>query len=335
MFVAGETGALADTEAMLFVDDGDAEFGEADAVLDERLSADDELDGAIDDAGGEFAAAGGRKSAKQQAAIDAAGGKELVDGFPVLIGENFGGGHQDGLTPSRDGSEHCVDGDGCFAGAHVGLQEPVHWLGQGKVASNVVGGLVLSRSKAEVEEAADASINLSSDGDGDGGELASGVAAQCEADLEFEEIVKEHSLARGFPLRPGFREMQSAEGFGEFRELVLLAVEGREWIGDGVLAVFEGGASKPTHGVHADAFGERVAWEYAGAFVGVFVGGEHVYFGVVEFPATFAATRFAVEEQTVAVLVATKHPRLIEPEPANEMAVAVEQDGGEAAAVAE
>ena len=335
VFAAGKASALADAEAVLFVDDGDAKFGEADAVLDECLGADDELDGAIGDAGGEFAATGGGETAEEQAAVDAAGGEELVDGFPVLGGEHFGGGHENGLSAGGDGSEHGVDGDGGFASADVGLQEPVHGLVQSQVVSDFVGGLVLSGGEAEVEEAADAGVDLSSDGDGGSGESASGLAAKCESDLEFEEVIEEDALAGGFPLFAGFREMQCAEGFGEFRELVLLAVEGREWICDGVLAVFECGAGEAAHGVHADAFGERVAWEHAGALFGIFVGGEHVYFGIVEFPAAFAAPRLAVEEQAVAVLEAAEHPRLVEPEPADEMAVAVEQDGGEAASVAE
>lgn len=228
VFVAGETGALADAEAVLFVDDGDTEFGEADAVLDECLGADYELDGTVGDAGGEFAAAGGGETAEEQAAVDAAGGEELVDGFPVLCGEHFGGGHEDGLPAGSDGGEHGVNSDGGFAGADVSLKEPVHGLVQSEVACDVVGSLVLSRGKAEVEQATDAGVDLSGDGDGGGGEPSSGLAAERKSELEFEEVIEEDTVSGGFPLGAGFGEVQCTEGFCEFRELVLLAVKGRK-----------------------------------------------------------------------------------------------------------
>lgn len=97
--------------------------------------------------------------------------------------------------------------------------------------------------------------------------------------------------------------------------------------------MFECGAGEAAHGIHTDTFGERVAGEYARAFFRVFFCGKHMYFGIAEFPAPFAAARFAVKEEAVTVLEAAEHPWLVKPKPADEVAVAVEQDCGEAATV--
>jgi hypothetical protein len=141
--------------------------------------------------------------------------------------------------------------------------------------------------------------------------------------LKFEQVVEEHATAGLFPLGAIGREMQSADGGGQFRELVLLAKVRWERIDEAIGAVFDGGACEPAHGIHADAFGERIAGEDSGAVFGVFVGGEHVHFGSVEFPASSAATGATVEEQAVAGLKAVDHPRLVEPQATHEVAVAV------------
>ena len=156
---AGESGALAHAEAVLFVDHSDAEAREFDGVLDECLGADDELHGAVGDTAEEFTAAGSGESAEQQAAGDAAGGEELVEGFPVLRGENFGGGHEDCLSAGGDGSEQSVDGDGGFACPDVGLEESMHGLRAVDVGRDLSDGFVLAGGKAEAEQAADASID--------------------------------------------------------------------------------------------------------------------------------------------------------------------------------
>jgi hypothetical protein len=252
----------------------------------------------------------------------------------VLRGKDFGGGHEYGLATGGDCGEHRVDGNGRLTGADVGLQEPVHGLWQCKVIHDLLDCLVLARCEAEFKEPPDAGVDLSGHGDGRGEQPARGLAAQGESELKFEEVVEEHAATAGFPLGAVWGDVQSADGCGELRELVLLAVEGGERICEGVFAVFDGRAGHPSHGIHADAFGERIAGEHADAFFRIFVGREHMHFGVAEFPAPVAAARFAMEEQTVAVLEATKHPRLVKPQTADEVAVAVEQNGGEAAAVA-
>jgi hypothetical protein len=327
-----ESGALANAEAVLFVDDGDPEACEPDGVLDECLSADDELHGAIGDATEEFATSGGGESAEEQTAGDPAGAEELIECFPVLCGEDFGGGHEDCLSTGGDGSEQCVDGDGGFSGADIGLEEPVHGLRSVKISDDLTNGFVLSGGEAEVEQAADAGIDLGGDGDGSGLELAGGVSAKCEPQLEFEEIVEEHAVSGLFPLGAILGDMEGADGGGKFREFVLLAEVDWERIGEAIGAVFDGGASEPAHGIHADAIGEWISREHTGAVFGVFVGGQHVDFGGVEFPASSAAAGSAVEEQAVTELIAVDHPGLVEPEAADEVAVAVEKYTHEATA---
>jgi len=317
---------------VLFVDDGDAQAGEPDGVLDECLCADDELHGAFGDSAEEFAASGGGESAEEQAAGDPAGAEELIERFPVLSGEDFGGGHKNGLSAGGDGSEQCVDSDGGFSGADIGLEEPVHGLRSVEISDDLANGFVLSGGEAEAEQSADAGIDLGGDGDWSGLELSGGVSAKCEAQLEFEEIVEEHAVSGLFPLGAILGDMEGADGGGEFREFVLLAEVDRERIDEAIGTVFNGGARESAHGVHADAVGEWVAGEHTGAVFGVFVGGQDVDFGGAEFPASGAAAGFAVKEQAVSELIAVNHPWLVEPESADEVTVAVQKDTHEATA---
>jgi len=163
-------------------------------------------------------------------------------------------------------------------------------------------------------------------------ELTGGVSADGKSQLKFEQIVEEDAVAGLFPCGAVCRNVQGTDGGGQFRELVLVSEVGGEWIGEAVGAVFDGGARESAHGVHANAIGERVAGEHAGAVIGVFVGREHVDFGSAEFPAGGAAAGTTVKEQSVAELVAVQHPGLIEPQTADEVTIAVQEDSYKAAA---
>jgi hypothetical protein len=250
----------------------------------------------------------------------------------VLRGEHFGGGHEDGLSTGGDGSEQCVDGDGGFSRTDIGLKEPVHGLRAVEIGGDLTNRFVLSGGEAEVEQAADAGIDLGGDREGSGLELTGGMSAECESQLEFEEIIEEDAVAGLFPLGAVCGQVQGADGGGEFRELVLLAEVDWEGIDEAIGAVFDGGASEPTHGVHANAIGERISREHTGAVFGVFVGGQDVDFGGVEFPTRGAAAGAAVKEQAVAELIAVHHPWLVEPESADKVTVAVQKDTHEATA---
>ena len=123
--------ALEDAEAVLLVDDDEAEVVELDLLLDERVGADDEvalrrgrcgrgraLVGVVERAGEQGDAVVARRALEQ-----------LARGEVVLRGKDFRRRHQRGLIAVLDGDEHGLQRDDGLAGADVALQQAAHGLG--------------------------------------------------------------------------------------------------------------------------------------------------------------------------------------------------------------
>ena len=121
--------ALLDAEAVLLVDDGDGEVAQLDALLDERVRADDDVgaDGGV--------ALALRRRARQQRARDAELEAEVGDGEEVLLGERLGRRHQRALASVLDRAQQRVQRDDGLAGADVALQQPLHRHGRARSAS--------------------------------------------------------------------------------------------------------------------------------------------------------------------------------------------------------
>src|SRR5205823_5953278 len=115
-------GALQNAEAMLLIDDDETEVFEFDAFLNEGMSSDEQLG---------FAACGAlicvfllscSMFADQEFNIDAKRRKQFFQVVEMLLGKNFGGGHERGLIPAANRGKDCGGGDGGFSGTHVALQ---------------------------------------------------------------------------------------------------------------------------------------------------------------------------------------------------------------------
>ena len=61
----------------------------------------------------------------------------------MLAGEHFGRGHESGLVLVGDGDQQGVDRHSRFAGANVGLQQPLHWPIRGQIPADRGDGPVL------------------------------------------------------------------------------------------------------------------------------------------------------------------------------------------------
>ena len=121
-----EVHALADAEAVLLVDDGEAEVGEGDVLLEEGVGADDDR-GLAGGEGRELGRAlAALVAAGQEVEADAGGLGEGREGEEVLAGEDLGRGHHRRLAAGLDGGEHGEEGDQGLAGADVALQQAVH-----------------------------------------------------------------------------------------------------------------------------------------------------------------------------------------------------------------
>ena len=113
-------------EALLLVDDDEAEILEAHVAGDQAVGADDDVDRAVGEACDGVADFGRRAEAVEQIDADRVVGHALAEGAPVLLGEH-GGGHEDGdLLAAGDGLERGADGDLGFAEADIAADQAVH-----------------------------------------------------------------------------------------------------------------------------------------------------------------------------------------------------------------
>jgi hypothetical protein len=76
----------------------------------------------------------------------------LFDGLIVLLGQDFGGGHQRGLHAVVDGHQHGADGNHRFAGSHIALDQAVHLNARLQVCANIGEGMFLSFGQLETGE---------------------------------------------------------------------------------------------------------------------------------------------------------------------------------------
>jgi hypothetical protein len=59
-----------------------------------------------------------------------------------------------------DGSQQCIDGDGCFSGANVCLQQSMHGLLKLQVTAQILNRLILPAGESEAEETSDAGVDF-------------------------------------------------------------------------------------------------------------------------------------------------------------------------------
>ena len=113
----GERRALLDAEAVLLVDDRDGEVAELEALLDQRVRADDDVRQR-------------RVRRLRRAGHERAGDAELrtdpFDREEVLLGERLRRRHQRALTACLDRAQERVQRDDGLARADVALEQPLH-----------------------------------------------------------------------------------------------------------------------------------------------------------------------------------------------------------------
>ena len=224
--LAHQLEALLDAEAVLLVDDDQAEVGEVGLVLLQGMGADDELGFAAHDAALGLALGGGIERAGEQGdLVGLAGGgrdgaaEELARGEVVLRGEDFGGRHQRGLGAVFDGDQRGLHGDDGFAGADVALQQAAHGLGLAHVGDDFAEDAFLRGGGMEGKDLLDGLADGGAGGEGGADALAHAAAFEFEAEFEVEELLEDEAAVRGgggghqFQHgRAGFGEVDGAEG---------------------------------------------------------------------------------------------------------------------------
>ena len=170
-----ELGPLHDAEAVLLVDDDQAEAGEGNLLLDQRVGADQDVDLAGGGHVQDFLLPLAGRAAGEQPEGDGAvhvrklGAQNLgrlprrgdlaehpdhpPEEFPhrgeVLLGEDFRRGHERGLLAVCRSGEERGQRHHCLAAAHVALEQAGHGHGAGEVIRHVAQGLALGRRRLE------------------------------------------------------------------------------------------------------------------------------------------------------------------------------------------
>ncbi len=255
-----EVHALADAEAVLLVDDGEAEVAEGDVLLEEGVGS----DGDGDRAGGQrleltgaFAAL---VAAGEDVEADAGGLGERCQREEMLAGEDLGRRHHRGLASGLDRGEHGEEGDQGLAGADVALQQAVHPVGRGHVGSDLGDGAGLRACGRIGERGEHAALQAAVAA---GGEALGALhlrAGDGERHLVGEKLVVGEALAGG---RRGDEVAGAAGGVGGEKGGVpvgpaALALDARldplGKLGGAGEAVLDGAG----HGAEGQALGERV-----------------------------------------------------------------------------
>ena len=152
-----------DTEAVLLVDDDDAQRMEADPLLDQGVGADQDVDAAIPESLDDPPPLGSRGAAGQQFDPEGSlarqrGGvgndevlQQVGDPQVVLLRKHRRGHHERPLVPALDRHQQGTHGHDRLAGADVSLEKPVHRRGPSQVDENLVDRPRLGCGQREAE----------------------------------------------------------------------------------------------------------------------------------------------------------------------------------------
>ena len=135
-------------EAMLFVHNRQAEPPKGDALLHQRVRADDQRRALADGfqrrlpgVAGDFAAQPGRPHAERF--------EPLAEAAQVLLREQFRGRHDRGLEAVADSTRRRHGGNDRLAGTHVALHQPLHRVGPGQVGPDFADHALLRPRQPE------------------------------------------------------------------------------------------------------------------------------------------------------------------------------------------
>src|SRR5262249_22626661 len=191
-------GALQHAEAMLFVDHREAELSELNRILNQRVSADDQVDVARSDGLLHLALLFRLETPREQFDAVRRQAEPAPNVAGVLFGQNFRRRHQRRLVAVLDRDDHRLNRDNRLAAAHVALQQAVHRLVAGHIVDDLFQRplLGLGRMKGQYRTHGIAHAV------GDLYDLALRLAdtlapAQAQREREPEELLEDQSPVRG------------------------------------------------------------------------------------------------------------------------------------------
>ncbi len=187
-----------DAEAVLLVDDHETQLAEAHVFFDQRVRSDHHVERASTQLRLHLAALLGRRAAGEQRHAEPRRLEQPPDVDVVLLGEDFGRGHEGHLEPVFHGDDGGHQRHDRLAGSDVPLQEPVHRRGAFHVGDDLGDDLLLVVGEPERQDAAHRRADLV--GDLHRTRLQIGFRAplaQDQPELEEEELLEDHPPLRG------------------------------------------------------------------------------------------------------------------------------------------
>ena len=215
--------ALLDAEAVLLVDHGDGEVAQVDALLDERMRADEDARAGV--------ALALRHRAGQQPDADADLPAELLDRQEVLLGQRLGRRHQRAAVAAFYGAQQRVERDDRLPRADVALEEPLHRRGPAEVGVDLgdrafLVGRELERQRLPVAlDQVTGRVERRRDH-----VLLAAVTAQ-QAELECEQLVEGQPAAASLGLLFGAGTVERPERVGAQRQVLALLELRRQRVG--------------------------------------------------------------------------------------------------------
>ena len=142
---------LAHAEAVLLVDDHQAQVAELHVLGQQLVGADDDVDLAALDAFQGVTGGLGRSEAGQFGHVQREAGEAVVEGLEMLLGQQRGGGKHGHLATGAGRHVGSAQGHLGLAETHVAADQAVHRLGRDQILHDSVDGGLLVRGFLEAE----------------------------------------------------------------------------------------------------------------------------------------------------------------------------------------
>ena len=240
--------ALLDAEAVLLVDHHDAERRERHPLLDQRVGADREVDGAVGQPGEHVAPLGARHLVGEQLDADRAVAEQVGrvghahpleqagDADRVLLGQHLGRRHERRLVTALDRGEHRRDGDDGLARPDVALEQAVHRVRGGEIGVDLADHPLLRAGERVTEGGPEPLDELAGRGVGDAALLAlQAPLAQDEGELHAQQLVEREAVPGDLLLPHRLREVDATQRRRPVGEAVLGAKVVGQRVGDAPL----------------------------------------------------------------------------------------------------